>query len=70
VTPRLDGLEINPCIPTSWKGFKVHRKFRGKVYKIEVKNPTGASKGVKRMMVDGSRVTRFRYTSAEILSAY
>jgi cellobiose phosphorylase len=50
-------LEINPCVPTSWKGFKVQRKFRGKVYKIEVKNPSGASKGVKKISVDGKAIT-------------
>jgi cellobiose phosphorylase len=57
ITPRLDGLEINPCIPTTWKSFKVQRKFRGKTYKIEVKNPRAASKGAKQILVDGKPIT-------------
>ena len=57
ITPRLDGLEINPCIPKHWKGFKAQRKFRGKVYNIEVKNPNGASKGVRRMVSDGKNIS-------------
>ena len=53
VTPSPEGLVIDPCIPTKWKGFKVTRKFRGKTYVIEVKNPAGVSKGVRQMKVDG-----------------
>jgi cellobiose phosphorylase len=53
IRPDYDGLIVEPCIPPSWKGFKVTRKFRGAVYKIEVLNPNGKSKGVVKVMVDG-----------------
>ena len=53
IRPDYDGLLIDPCIPTDWKGFRVTRKFRGAVYYIEVLNPNGKSKGVKEVMVDG-----------------
>jgi len=53
ITPTPTGLRINPCIPRSWKSFRVTRKFRGKTYKIECQNPNGASSGVRRMTVDG-----------------
>ncbi len=53
IQPDYDGLKIDPCIPKSWKGFKISRKFRGTHYKIEVQNPQGRSKGVKELIVDG-----------------
>ena len=56
VKPAYDGLQVNPCIPTDWKGFKVTRKFRGATYNIEVKNPNKAQKGVKSLSVDGKAV--------------
>ena len=52
IRPDFDGLLIDPCIPTNWKGFKVTRKFRGATYQIEVVNPDGKSKGVKKVTVD------------------
>jgi cellobiose phosphorylase len=53
IRPDYDGLIIDPCIPISWKGFKVTRKFRNAVYNIEVLNPNGISKGVKKVIIDG-----------------
>jgi cellobiose phosphorylase len=52
IRPDYDGLLIDPCIPTDWKGFKATRKFRGATYHIEVVNPGGKSKGVKEVVVD------------------
>jgi cellobiose phosphorylase len=52
IRPDFDGLLIDPCIPTHWKGFKATRKFRGATYKIEVLNPEGKSKGVKSVTID------------------
>jgi cellobiose phosphorylase len=56
VRPDYDGLRIDPCIPAGWEGFSVERRFRGAVYHIEVRNPDGVCKGVRRMVVDGSEV--------------
>lgn len=53
VRPGYDGLEIDPCIPTDWKEYRITRKFRGSIYHIEVKNPSGVSKGVKNVTIDG-----------------
>jgi cellobiose phosphorylase len=53
IRPELDGLRIDPCIPPSWPGFSVSRRFRGVVYEIEVRNPRGVAKGVRSLMVDG-----------------
>ncbi len=57
IRPDYDGLIVDPCIPTSWKGFKVCRKFRGATYRIEVLNQDGLSKGVKEIIVDGHSQT-------------
>jgi cellobiose phosphorylase len=54
IRPDYDGLVIDPCIPPEWKGFSVHRKFRGATYHITVANPNGLSKGVRRLVVDGT----------------
>ncbi|MDR2962340.1 MAG: hypothetical protein LBU90_01655 [Bacteroidales bacterium] len=56
VRPALDGLIIDPCIPTSWDGFKVIRKFRGATYKISVSNPNHVSKGVKKVVVNSKEI--------------
>ncbi len=44
---------FDPCIPTEWKGFKATRRFRGATYKIEIFNPSGKSKGIKEVIIDG-----------------
>jgi cellobiose phosphorylase len=45
VRPGEDGLIVDPCIPKNWKGFKMRRLFRGKMYEIDVKrNKSGEIK--------------------------
>ena len=56
IKPLYDGLLINPCIPTSWNGFKIKRVFRGVIYNIEVSNPDKVSKGVVKLIIDGKKV--------------
>jgi len=56
IRPTEEGLEINPCIPSAWKGFTATRQFRGAEIQIEVRNPNGHQSGVKRMMVDGKEL--------------
>jgi cellobiose phosphorylase len=51
-----DGLLIDPCIPANWKGFKVRRVFRGETFHIEVRNPQGVMKGVRRVVMDGVEI--------------
>ena len=47
---------IDPCIPKSWKEYRVIRLFRGVKYHITVKNPEGVSKGVKRLLINGKLI--------------
>ena len=53
VRPDFDGLWIDPCIPSDWKGFSVIRRWRGAEYRIAVHNPNGRQKGVIKLIVDG-----------------
>ena len=56
IKPAYDGLLIDPCIPKDWDGFKVHRKFRGADYEIEVKNPHHICKGVDSIVLNGEKL--------------
>jgi cellobiose phosphorylase len=58
VRPTYQGLEIDPCIPHAWQGFKVTRQFRGATYHIEIQNPAGVCRGVTLVAVDGQPILR------------
>jgi len=53
IRPDYDGLNIDPCIPPGWPGFKVKRMFRGATYNIEVDNAAGVSRGVREVLLGG-----------------
>jgi cellobiose phosphorylase len=53
IQPEIDGLRIDPCIPSAWPGFKAVRRFRGKRVAIRVENPNGVCRGVARLVVNG-----------------
>jgi len=57
IRPQYDGLLIDPCIPSSWSGFKVCRRFRGKVFYISVINKASVCKGIKQITVDGKPIS-------------
>ena len=54
--PELDGLRIDPCIPSAWSGFSAARRFRGSLVRITVHNPEAVCKGVVKMRVDGEEI--------------
>jgi cellobiose phosphorylase len=56
IRPVLNGLMIDPSIPTKWSGFTVKRHFRGVTYNIVIKNPEHISKGVKSITIDGTAI--------------
>lgn len=53
IKPDYEGLNIDPCLPSTAHEYEVTRKFRGGEYHIVVKNPEGREKGVKQITVDG-----------------
>ena len=56
IRPEYDGLLIDPCIPSTWKEFKVTRRWRGATFVISVRNPDGVEKGVRSILLDGKEV--------------
>ncbi|MBN1262984.1 MAG: glycosyl transferase family 36 [Candidatus Pacebacteria bacterium] len=59
VRPTLDGLLIDPSIPSGWEKFKVSRNFRGAIYEIQFFNPEKVSHGVKEIEVDKKKIRGF-----------
>ncbi len=56
IHPEVDGLRIDPCIPSAWDGFSAMRSFRGGTMQIVVHNPEHVCQGVVKMTVDGKPV--------------
>jgi cellobiose phosphorylase len=56
IKPEYDGLLVEPCIPKSWEGYTITRKFRGATYKIKVSNPNNVSSGIKELVINGQKV--------------
>ena len=56
IRPEYDGLLIDPCIPSTWKEYKVVRRFRNAIYKISVINRNGRMKGVQSIYLDGQKI--------------
>ena len=54
--PTHQGLLIDPCIPESWEGFSVSRRYRGATYHITVTNPDRVCKGVAWVLVEGQAI--------------
>jgi len=56
IRPELDGLRIDPVLPSHWPGFRARRRFRGATYEITVTQAVGAHGRVRRLVVDGTGV--------------
>ena len=50
---RADKLSLNPCLPPEWRNAKLHYRYGGTMYNINIVNPDGISKGVARVDLDG-----------------
>ncbi|MDR0983926.1 MAG: N,N'-diacetylchitobiose phosphorylase [Ruminococcus sp.] len=53
IKPTLDGIIIDPSIPSEWEILKIEKSFRGKNLNIEIKNPYKLESGVKNITVNG-----------------
>ncbi len=56
IRPTYDGLEIDPCLPSTMREYSVRRILRDAVLQINVHNPEGHEKGVKSITVDGQPI--------------
>jgi cyclic beta-1,2-glucan synthetase len=50
-------LQIDPCIPMTWREYTIDYRFGRSMYRIEVRNPDGVSRGVREVLLDGSPVS-------------
>ncbi|MBN2364943.1 MAG: glycosyl transferase family 36 [Calditrichaeota bacterium] len=57
VRPEYKGLIIDPCIPHDWKNFRIRRKFRGRYYQINVENPSGVNRGIRKLEIEGKEIS-------------
>jgi N,N'-diacetylchitobiose phosphorylase len=56
IRPQYEGMLIDPCINSEWDGFKVERRWRGRILTVEVKNPQHVNKGIEYIVVNGERL--------------
>ena len=57
IRPDYGALVVDPRLPGAWKGFTARRRFRGAEYRMRVRDPRGAGKGVA-CGVDGRQAPR------------
>jgi len=51
-------LLIDPCVPRAWRGFEVAFRYHSTRYEIEVENPSGVTRGVTHLALDGKVLSR------------
>ena len=56
IRPTYDGLEIDPCIPSTMKEYTIHRQLRDTTFDITVQNPNGRQRGMTSITVDGQPI--------------
>lgn len=56
IQPQLNGLCIDPCIPSHLSEYTVRRIIRGGEYTITVHNPNHHQQGVQQLYVDGKSI--------------
>ncbi len=61
IRPQLDGLVIDPCVPTSFRKIEAHFQHLGKKVRLVIKNPDASQCGVRKMRVNGIEVTCKRH---------
>ena len=53
VRPEVEGLRIDPCLPSRWTQASMTRNYRGATYRIEIAKPEGIQKGTVTVELDG-----------------
>jgi cellobiose phosphorylase len=56
IQPDYEGLVVDPCMPSTWDGYSVKRRFRGAIYNITIKNPQAVCNGVTSLLVNGESI--------------
>jgi cyclic beta-1,2-glucan synthetase len=63
-------LQIDPCIPKTWDGYKITYKYNHSAYHIHVKNPDHVETGVKYITVNGDHLDQDRIPLKDDLESY
>jgi cellobiose phosphorylase len=53
VRPTVDGLRIDPCLPSDWTEASMTRNFRGATYEISINKPKGICRGQVAIELNG-----------------
>ncbi len=56
VQPGWDGLKIEPCLPPHWPEARLHRRYRGDLLDITIRNPDLCGCGAVQIIVDGEEL--------------
>ncbi|KPK85994.1 MAG: glycosyl transferase [Bacteroides sp. SM23_62_1] len=56
IRPDYNGLIIDPCIPHDWEELKIIRKFRYKIFRIKIQNPSHVSYGIKELFLNNQPI--------------
>ncbi|MFI5373312.1 MAG: glycosyl hydrolase family 65 protein [Candidatus Rokuibacteriota bacterium] len=48
-------LHLDPCIPRGWRRFDITFRYHASRYEIAVENPSGVTRGIVSIEVDGIR---------------
>ncbi len=57
VRPEVEGLRIDPCMPSDWTQAKLIRKYRGAVYHMTFEKPKGICKGKVKIILDSEALS-------------
>jgi cellobiose phosphorylase len=58
-------LVIEPCVPKTWKSYRLTYRFGTATYRIAVENPRGANAGVASVSLDGDVLAHPRVPLAD-----
>jgi cellobiose phosphorylase len=47
-------LHLDPCIPRAWRRFEITFRYHASRYEITVENPSGVTRGISAVEVDGT----------------
>ncbi|MGC1339638.1 MAG: glycosyl hydrolase family 65 protein, partial [Candidatus Binataceae bacterium] len=53
---RGETLVLDPCIPSSWRGYEITFKYHSARYEIAVENPKRVSRGIVHVELDGKEL--------------
>jgi cellobiose phosphorylase len=58
IRPALDGLVVDPCLPSDFDEVSATIRYLGKTVRVDIRNPDRRQAGVRSMSVNGTAVTR------------